>query len=225
MPVIAKKIFCEETEEELLKMTREEACLYLNDKQIQFCETYTRSYNVRLSAIKAGYSSKSAHIIGWKLRQRHDINRYIAWLKTRVSKKVNVSAMDVVDMYARIAFLDVTDFVTIKGNYVTLVNGTETDGQLIKSIKQGRDGIAIEFNDRLIALDKLERYFDIMPKDWKQKIEERKLELMKERVEIEKLKAGDFGKEIEDDGFMEALKQSVDTKEVWGMDNNDIIDY
>lgn len=214
MPTVIRKIFTEETEEELLHMSRQEVCLYLNDKQKKFCEAYVSNFNIKLAAIKAGYTKQSAHGAAWKLRQNPEVNRYIAWLKLRVSREFHVDAIDIIDMYVRIAFQDVTDFVSFDNNKLKLVDSEKVDGQLIKSVKQGRDGIAIEFSDRLSALDKLERYFDVMPKDWKQKIEEKKLELMQQRLELDRMKVeGLDGDEDEDDGFLEALKATAES--VW----------
>jgi phage terminase small subunit len=213
MPAKMRKVFLEETEEELMKMSRADLVYDLSDKEIKFSELYVRNNNVKICAAKAGYSPRSAHIVGWKVRQKPDVNRYITWLKLQACKRAGVTAMEVMDHYARIAFADVTDFVEIKPNSIKLINPDLIDGQLIRCIKQGKEGISVEFYDKLDALEKLERYLDVMPKDWKQKIEEKKLEIQEKRLEIERMKAG-FGDETtEDDGFINALKESA--KEVW----------
>lgn len=219
MPTAYRKVFTEETEEELLNMTREEACLNLTEKQRLFCEHYAAKHNAVLAARKAGYGAKSVTSVAWRLRQNPEVNRYIAWLKLRVSRETHVDALDVIDHYIRIAFADITDVVNIKDGKVNLENADQVDGQIIKSIKKGKNGeVTVELYDKLAALQKLERYFDIMPADWKQKIEEKKLELMKERIEIERLKAGQLGNgEDEDDGFIQALKETA--TEVWGDDD------
>lgn len=216
MPKTYKKIFITESEEELMNMSRDEASLSLNDKQKRFCEIYIKSFNVRLAAKQAGYTPQSAHTIGWKIRQNPECNRYIAWLKLRIAKDCHVSAMDIIDQYIRIAFADITDFVTISKGNLTLKDETMLDGQLITSIKKSRDGqVSIELVDKLRALEKLERYFDVMPKDWRIKIEEKKLELMEERLEIERIKAGQGAQdEDENDGFIDALKATAE--EIWG---------
>lgn len=218
MPTVYRKIFTGETEEELLNMTRDEACLELMEKERRFCEYYVRNFNIKMAATKAGYSAKSAHISGWKLRQKPEINRYIAWLKLRVSKECHIDATDIVDKYIRIAFADITDFVVIEKGRLKLVDGVEVDGQLITKIKQGRDGISIELADKMRALEKLEHYFDVMPKDWRQKIEERKLELMEQKLDLERQKAGINNNEEDDDGFIEALTSTAE--EVWEDDED-----
>ena len=213
MPTTYKKVFVEATEEELNNMTREEASLNLNDKQRKWCEVYVNNFNSKLAAKKAGYSPKCAATIGWKLRQNPDVALYLAWLKLKISYKVWVRPEDIVDQYARIAFADITDFVEVKGGRVSLIDSEMMDGQLVKSVKKGRDGISVELYDKMQALARLERFFEEMPKDWKQKLEEKKVEIMQEKLEIEKQKLGIDNNEIEDDGFIDALRETAE--EVW----------
>ena len=219
MPAPYRKIFTEETEEELMNMTRQEVTLHLNDKQRAFCELYVGNYNIKMAAVKAGYTPKSAHVVGWKLRQDPDVNRYLAWLKLQIGKECHIRAIDIIDHYIRIAFSDVTDFVSIKkgkfgGKTIEIEDLDRIDGQLIKRISQNTNGgFSIEMVDKLKALEKLEQYFDVMPKDWKQKIEERKLEIAEQKLEIERMKIGLYDHAEEDDGFIEALLG--ETTAVW----------
>ena len=78
MPTTYKKVFVEASEEELKRMTREEASLNLNDKQRKWCEIYVNNFNSKIAAKKAGYSTRSAATIGWKLRQNPDVALYLA---------------------------------------------------------------------------------------------------------------------------------------------------
>lgn len=221
MPAAYKKVFTDESEEELFNMSRDEATLDLNEKQIKFCEYYSRTLNIRLSAVKAGYSKTSAHVIAWKLRQNPDVNRYIAWLKLRVSQKVHIAAVDLIDHYARIAFSDITDVCTVQDGKITVNDSDMIDGQIVKSIKKGRDGITVEMYDKFTALQKLERYFDVMPKDWRQDIEEKKLTILQQKLELEKQKYS-TATDNEDDGFIEAL--SATATEVWEEEESDYDD-
>jgi len=213
MPIVYKKLYLEETEEELMSMSREEVTASLTDRERAFCEHYTRNFNITLATKRAGYKHRSAHNVGWKIRQKPEVNRYIAWLKLKTAKQCHVEAVDIVDQYIRIGFADITDFATIKNGKVQLVDSDMIDGQLVTEVKQGRDGITIKLADKLAALDKLERYFDVMPKDWREKIEERKLEILKQKVELEKLRLGVGEEEAGDDGFIDALRESAE--EVW----------
>ena len=218
MPVAYKKIFVDVPEEELFNMTRDEATLNLNDKQIRFCEEYAKSFNIKLAAIKAGYSKKSAHTAAWKVRQNPDCSRYIAWLKLRISQQCHIHAVDIIDHYARIAFSDITDVCEVKDGKITIQDTDMIDGQIVKSIKKGRDGISVEMYDKFSALAKLERFFDVMPKDWRQDIEERKVKILEERLELDKRKMGE-GETSEDDGFLEALREQATV--VWEDEGED----
>ena len=124
-----------------------------------------------------------------------------------------INGEDIINQWVKIAFADMTDFVDINKFGITLKPVREMDGQLVKSIKSGRDGVSIELYDKLKALDSLAKYTEDMPKDYKQKIEERKMELMEQEFELKK-SIYDMENKIEkDDGFVEALKQSA--KIVW----------
>lgn len=213
MPTTYKKVFVDVSEEELQKMTREEASLNLNDKQRRWCEEYVNNFNSKLAAKKAGYSPKCAATIGWKLRQNPDVCLYLAWLKLKISYKAWVRPEDIVDQYARIAFADITDFVEVKNGRITLADSDMIDGQLVKSVKKGRDGVSIEMYDKMAALARLERFFEEMPKDWRERLEEKKIELMQEKLDIEKQRLGIDEGDIEDDGFLDALRETAD--EVW----------
>lgn len=213
MPTTYKKVFVEVSEEELTAMSREEASLNLNDKQRRWCEAYVNNFNSKLAAKKAGYSPKCAATIGWKLRQNPDVALYLAWLKLKISYKAWVRPEDIIDQYARIAFADITDFVELKNGRVSLVDSEMMDGQLVKSVKKGRDGVSIEMYDKMAALARLERFFEEMPKDWREKLEEKKLELAQEKLNLEKQRLGMLDDQVEDDGFLDALRDTAD--EVW----------
>lgn len=214
MPTVYKKIFTDETEEELMALSREEVTLELNDRQRKFCEVFVKSFNPKIAALQAGYKHTNAHTLGWKLRQDPNVNRYIAWLKVKVARAAHIDAVDIIDQYTRIAFADITDYVDIKNGRISIKDGDLIDGQVVKAVRRGKDGLSVELIDKLSALEKLERYFEIMPKDWKEKIEEKKLEISRERLELERFKAGQIeDEEEESDGFIEALKATAE--EVW----------
>lgn len=208
-----KKAYLNENEEELLDMTRNEVIKGLNDKQITFCEYFARSYNIKTAAAKAGYSKKGSSMAGYQMRRKYEINRYIAWLKIRMTQKTIVKAADIVEKYARIAFSDITDFCEIKGNKIILRDENMIDGQLVKSIKSSEDGVKIEMYDKLYALKRLEDYFDVIPNDWKRSIEERKISIMEEKLKLDKARIGFDSEVFEDDGFLQALKDEA--KVVW----------
>ena len=200
------------TTEELLEMSHEDAIEGLTEKQIKFCEVYVLNYNISIALRKAGYESETSGA-AYRIRQKPGCKRYIQWLKARMLHDTLINGEDIINQWVKIAFADMTDFVDINKFGITLKPVREMDGQLVKSIKSGRDGVSIELYDKLKALDSLAKYTEDMPKDYKQKIEERKMELMEQEFELKK-SIYDMENKIEkDDGFVEALKQSA--KIVW----------
>lgn len=200
------------TTEELLEMSHEDAIEGLTEKQIKFCEVYVLNYNISIALRKAGYESETSGA-AYRIRQKPGCKRYIQWLKARMLHDTLINGEDIINQWVKIAFADMTDFVDINKFGITLKPVREMDGQLVKSIKSGRDGVSIELYDKLKALDSLAKYTEDMPKDYKQKIEERKMELMEQEFELKK-SIYDMENKIEkDDDFVEALKQSA--KIVW----------
>jgi len=222
MPTVYTKRFVDVTEAELAEMTMEEAQGTLTDRQILFCNTYMKSYNIKSAAIKAGYKPTAAAMAGYKLRQDPRAQKYLAWLKLQMAHECQVDAMAIIDQYIRIAFSDMTDFVDIKNNRIKLKDGELIDGQLVHKVSNGLNGISVELVDKKFALDKLDRFFDIMPKDWKQLLEERKLELLERKLDFDIMKAGGNDDDTQDDGFIEALKDM--TKSIWEGEEEDAIE-
>jgi len=148
----------------------------LTEQEELFCHHYLRSFNIVTSAARAGYRPKPGmhHVVF----RNPDVEKYINYLKGCRNKELFVDAIDIVRQYIKIAFADMTDFVIIKGTTIRVRPVDEIDGQLIESISETKEGIKIKLQDKMVALSRLEKYFGVMPKDWKQVIEEKKLELM-----------------------------------------------
>lgn len=200
------------TNEELLEMKKKDAIKGLTESQQRFCEEYVRSYNIPIACAKAGYKTKGSNL-GYALRKKKEVQRYILWLKARILNDVMIDAQALLEHHLRIAFADITDFVEIRPTSIRIKPSDMIDGQLVKSIKSSRDGVSIELYDKMKSLDFLSKYCQDMPKEWKQKIEERRIELQEKEFELKK-KMNDFsGNEEEDDGFIEAIKNAA--KVVW----------
>lgn len=208
------------SEEELLQMKRVEACEGLPEKAQKFCEAYVEGYNYKTALIKAGYKGdKAVSSFGRRILMNANAQRYVCWLKTRTLKTCMVNARDLVDQWVRIAFADISDFVKIHPGYIELKPNEEIDGSLIKSIKSGKYGVSIELYDKLKALDSLANYISDMPKQYKQVIEERKMDLLEQEFELKKKLSELEVPEKEDDGFMEAIKGA--TEAVWRLNDDE----
>lgn len=192
-----------------MNMSHEKATEGLVEKRQRFCEYYIGSYNAKMAALKAGYDPETAGQMAVFIKSSERCQRYIAWLKIRAVNRCMVRSEELLDAWIRIAFSDITDFVDIFPHSIRLKPSDQIDGQLVKSIKSGRDGVSIELYDKMKALDSLAKYVDFMPKDWKQKIEERKIALMEEELELKKKLSGALSDENKDDGFLEAIAKAA----------------
>lgn len=208
MPPKAKRV-SQYTEEELRSFSRKEMIEDLTDREVAFCEYYINDYNIKMAAIKAGFKPMQNKTLSKIVAGKQKVIDYIAWLKIRLYDEACVNAVDILNSYAKMAFYDITDYIDKKGNKIVLKDFDKIDGQIIQEISQNANGgINIKFPDRLKAFDKLENYMDVNPYDWKRKLEEKKVQLMEEKVNIEKTKVG-LNDELEDDGFIEALENAA----------------
>jgi phage terminase small subunit len=210
----------------------------LTEKQRLFCLYYVKNYNATLSAMKAGYSSDSAHAIGSENLRKPAVAAEIRRLKGSLIEDLHFDAQDVLREYAKIAFSNIGEYVefgqkevpifregkmlkdpetgeplTMEKSYVSLRESADLDGSIITEVSQGREGIKIKFADKMKALEKMELYFDLLPDRWKRKIEEEKLELEKRKLEAIDPE-GDKAKTRESiENFINALGPAA--KEAW----------
>lgn len=207
----AQIVYNEYSTEELLEMPRDEAVGKLTEMQQRFCEAYVSSHNIKMALIKAGY--KEDTVLGYMIRKKPAAKRYIQWLKARIVNEAIISGAEIIEQWLKIAFADMSDFVDIHKYSISLKPADQIDGQLIKTIKSGKDGVSVELYDKLKALDSLAKYTEDMPKDYRQIIEEKKLDLMQQEFELKKKVYDMDSVEKEDDGFIEALSKSA--KVIW----------
>lgn len=179
----------------------------LTEKQRLFCLYYSKNPNAAQAVIKAGYdvnNSQRAAEIGYQLLHSTPVKKEIERLKELKYQSIMIGEDDLVEMHMRIAFSDITDFVEfgqeevpivskegdvtfVMGNVVNFKDSNMVDGQLIKEIKKGRQGISIKLEDKQKSLDFLERYFLVNPMS-KHKIayDNARLQMNKEDLEHKK---------------------------------------
>lgn len=150
----------------------------LSPEEQMFCIYYSRTFNATqsyLNAFQCNYNTANAE--GYKLLVKPCVKAEIERLKEIKRQQIAASAEDIVELQMRIAFSDMgsymsfgkkeieTDGVLVKVNAIDLKESSVTDMQLIKKVKQGRDGILIEVEDRQRAIDWLTKYFLMHPDD------------------------------------------------------------
>lgn len=202
----------------------------LTERQRLFCLYYIESFNATRAALKAGYSKGGAHVEGCRLLKKPKIIAQIRNLKKAMQEEIFVEAMDVFKKYIAITFADMTDYLKwgqreadvmgafgpVKGkdgqtlkktvNFVDLIDSDTIDGTLIQEVKQGKEGVSIKLMSKEKAMEKLSVYFDLFPDKFKRELEQAKLDLQRQ-------KQGEVDTEFQDDGFMDAIKDSVQS--VW----------
>lgn len=196
----------------------------LSERQVVFCLHFLKSRNATMAALKAGYAKSSAHVAGCRLLKNDKVREYLNQLRQDMRVELFLEAADVIQEYLKIAFADMSDYVefgqkeilvgvTKQGepitrtvNRVDFKDHTEVDGTLIKEVKNGKDGVSIKLHDKMKALEKLEKYLDLLPDHHKRRVEEERLKLDRERFDHEKSKGGDSGKEQSGD-WVTALQE------------------
>ncbi|MFP3379711.1 terminase small subunit [Bacillus sp. SIMBA_069] len=212
----------------------------LTEKERLFCLYYVKYFNGTQAALKAGYSKDGAHVQASRLLRRERVSSYIKELKGELIENVFVEAMDVLKEYIKIAFADITNYVTFgqreveleplektsvdeEGkevtefitetrmmNFVDLAESDMVDGSIITEVKQGRDGISIKLADKMKALDKLSLYFDLFPDNFKRKVDEERLHMQQEAQKVQIEKTKAEIKRIDDGDDDSTIEITVD---------------
>lgn len=181
----------------------------LTEQEELFCYHYMKTFNATTSAIKAGYSPSYAHNKGYLLLKDERIKGFLNHVKEQRNKELFLDPLRVIQEYMKIAFADITDFIKFGPGGVVAKPSNTVDGQVIVKVKEGRDGFSIELADKMKALEKLEQYTGVMPSDWRQIISEQKLELLQQRIELEKLRLEGDEEELKK---LDRLIEAIDNK-------------
>lgn len=145
----------------------------LSDKQKKFCEEYIIDFNQTQSAIKAGYSAKTAYSIGNENLKKPDIQAYIKELLSKREERTQITADMVVKEWAKIAFFDIRKIFHKEGGLINPHDLDDETATVISSIK-ARDvkvGDDIEtikeyrLNDKMKALDMLAKHLGMFEKE------------------------------------------------------------
>ncbi|MBS1003179.1 terminase small subunit [Acetobacter thailandicus] len=88
----------------------------LNDKQLRFVAEYLIDLNATQSAIRAGYSEKTARSIGQRLLTNVDIQNAISEAQSVRSIRTQITQDRVLQEFAKIGFSDIRSLFTEAGN-------------------------------------------------------------------------------------------------------------
>lgn len=149
----------------------------LSEQQKRFCEEYIIDFNGTRAATKAGY--KSAKTQASRLLSQDNIQEYVQEIIQKRSKRVNVTADDVINELAKLAFVSVEDlYCEITGDLLPINEMNEKAKAAIssletKSIRVGKDSykkinVAKTYSKEK-ALELLGKHLGIYEMDNKQK--------------------------------------------------------
>lgn len=138
----------------------------LTAKQEKFCIEYLKDLNATQAAIRAGYSEKTAAVIGAQNLIKLNIQEFIQSAREKDANSAEITRQKVINEYAKLAFFDIRKVLTIDGG---LKDTTEWDGDSAAAIaglesydeKEPDSGIVlgtvrkIKISDKRAALDSL----------------------------------------------------------------------
>lgn len=148
----------------------------LSEQEEIFCYHFYKSKNATQAALKAGYGSHYAYNAAYHILQKNNVKEFMKELQTHACEELFVSTIDILRMWAKIAFADMTDYVSVSGAGVMLKNSSTVDGQIITEVKEGKDGVTIKLADKMKALDRLSSYLKVLPGDKAQDVKLRILQ-------------------------------------------------
>lgn len=151
----------------------------LTDKQKRFVEEYLVDLNATQAAIRSGYSRDTARAIGSENLSKPDIQEAIKEKQAELSESTNVTAKRVIEEYAKIAFSDVRNVLTVDGGLKDSSEWDDNTASAVASIKTSevispegeKMGInrEVKMYDKLRALDALGKHLGVFEKDNEQK--------------------------------------------------------
>jgi phage terminase small subunit len=147
----------------------------LTDKQARFANEYIVDLDVAAAAIRAGYSSKTAVVIGCQLLNKPLVKEAIQIAQLARSARTGITQDRVVQELAILGFADLTDYVDWTGSTVTLKDSKTLDvakRRAVIEVSQTATGIKIKLADKKGALDSLGRHTNAFDADNKSKSDE-----------------------------------------------------
>lgn len=153
----------------------------LTDKQEMFCREYLVDLNATQAAIRAGYSEKTAPVIGSENLTKPNVQDRIAELKGERNAKVEIDAAYVLRRLVEIDQMDVLDIIKDDGGlrpvtewpkaWRTTLNGLDVSTTITNFDETTTENILkkIKWPDKVKNLELLGKHIDVQA--FKEKVE------------------------------------------------------
>lgn len=136
----------------------------LTAKEELFLDEYMEDFNATRAYIEAydykGPNKNARSLASRTLRKQH-IKEELERRRKELREEHNLYMESLIEQLKRIAFLNPKYLVSVKKNVVLVQDTKEIPQEMwsaIKSIKEGKNGIEIEFHDKMKAIELLVKY-------------------------------------------------------------------
>lgn len=138
----------------------------LTPKQLQFCREYLIDFNATQSAIRAGYSEKTAYSIGVENLKKPEIQQEIERLQNERNQRLDVDADYVLKRLVEVDKLDILDILDDTGNFKPFSEWTKEWRLNISSfevVETATGGLVkkIKFPDKVKNLELLGKHIQV----------------------------------------------------------------
>lgn len=136
----------------------------LTMKQQLFVDEYPKDWNATQAALRAGYSKRTAHVIGGQNLQKLAIQQALASKKELLAKKCGISTERLVKEWDCMAYQNPDDLIEIDGNgYATFRKWQDIPESVKRSMSEiqtithtdGRVTFKVKFYNKQVALRNL----------------------------------------------------------------------
>ena len=150
----------------------------ITPRKRKFIDFFIESGNATEAYVRAGYSKNKAGRNAHRLLKNDVILAEVDRRRIEIAEQANIKAQDVINEYAKIAFLKSSDVFSYDKQTITLDNGVEiirgvallkphnelsiaADASIASIKETAQGGLEIKLYDKQKALDSLGRYFGV----------------------------------------------------------------
>lgn len=141
----------------------------LSDQHLKFTLFYFESMNATESAIKAGYSKRTAASQGSRLLSNVNIRNYLVELKKDAAKNSVITVEKCIKELAKIAFVDIGHAYNESGQLMKIKDMPDDVRAAVSSFHMSTSHSTLRLHDKLAAIETIMRYLGEFKKDNEQK--------------------------------------------------------